>query len=1202
MYLKSIVLITLLLVFGAWAQDANDDETRRQREHEAVKAHIERNMPGWPASRAAESGPSKGDTNTPPAFMLKHNDITNHEPRKGIIMNGNRLTTVVFNYGGIGPGGEDPLRGVDNVVWRNLSYVYQFGPLVGASVPDSADPTQRLRIMSDGVNDYVIYGLQELDPITNERWQWEPLAGYSDPNQDNMASNPAPDDDGDGKPDSWPRDWYNETLGEYVWPGLLTVGENNADLEVFWGMDDRHNAEFPYYPFVDDSSRRGLGVQVEGRAFQWSNALAENTVFFLYTITNVSDKDLDSVVFAIYGDPDLGVFGSVGSENKDDNGFFIPPYTTPQQDVSNIPIYARSMVYFWDPDGEGSFGLPTGYLGCKFLESPGNPDDGIDNDGDGMTDERQDDGIDNDGDWDPLLHDVGIDGIAGTDDEGEGDGVPTRGRRLDDGTLDPLAPGEPNFEFTDLDEADQIGLTSFSSWVWNAEGVGGVNNDEEMWRRTQPNNPATGYNGFSQIQQNTDIVFIYGSGYISLKKGETKRISMALLFGENLDDLLLSAESVQRIYNNNYQFFRPPTKPKVTAVPGDKKVTLYWDDRAEQSIDPLTGKDFEGYVIYRSTDPSFDDIQQITDGRGTRFLSEPLKMTNGRDARFDVAVRPEPFTDVNNNGKYDDGEPFVDLNQDGEWSTDIEDRWKGYHPVPYPGRGVQYYLGDNTGLVHSFVDSNDVVNGQTYYYAVVAYDHGDDNVIPPSETTKKITLDPITQELTFDDNTVSAIPGKRAAGFVSPAINSKNVVHEQGVSTADVELNVLNELIVPDDQYTLSFDDSMVVDGEEVQTLNYSLTRESPHTETFFLFDDKITDLDFRNIIMDEHFEVRDASGTVYTEDDFELLASRGAIKRKDNSRMTDGVEYTITYRFFPIYQSRLLGGQDGNPVFDGITVTVRNDPEMIVDTERSGFSTDDLELDFSLYVDKLNPAKVGREEAAEYYVVFSESEIDTALDFGQGTPKPIPVNYSVYYDFDGQTERLITLLRDDFNDDAWTPGDDIFFYKPGSDDFFTDTLTWTLTIGTIEDTAQGTRLPTDGDTLYLRTKRPLTTDDVYVLNTESAKEDNAVAKSRLDDVYVVPNPYVGYSDIEPTTRIPGKLRGERRIYFENLPPQCTIRIFTLSGQLVRKIEHNTGLENGREYWNLLSEDGFSVAYGVYVAHIDAPGVGEKIVKFALIK
>ena len=82
----------------------------------------------------------------------------------------------------------------------------------------------------------------------------------------------------------------------------------------------------------------------------------------------------------------------------------------------------------------------------------------------------------------------------------------------------------------------------------------------------------------------------------------------------------------------------------------------------------------------------------------------------------------------------------------------------------------------------------------------------------------------------------------------------------------------------------------------------------------------------------------------------------------------------------------------------------------------------------------------------------------------------------------------------------------------------------------------------------------------------------------------------------------PGATRGERRIYFEHLPSLCTIRIFTINGDLVQTLVHDVGMQNAREYWNLLNRDGFSVAYGVYIAHIDAPGVGEKILKFALIK
>jgi len=125
---------------------------------------------------------------------------------------------------------------------------------------------------------------------------------------------------------------------------------------------------------------------------------------------------------------------------------------------------------------------------------------------------------------------------------------------------------------------------------------------------------------------------------------------------------------------------------------------------------------------------------------------------------------------------------------------------------------------------------------------------------------------------------------------------------------------------------------------------------------------------------------------------------------------------------------------------------------------------------------------------------------------------------------------------------------------------------------------------------------------DKYVFTTFAAKFDAATAASALDRIKVVPNPYVAVNEIEPTDRLPGTTRGSRRIYFEHLPLQATIRIFTLSGELVKTLVHDSGLDNGREYWDLLNRDNLGVAYGVYIAHIDAPGVGERIIKFALIK
>lgn len=1183
---KFVTLVISAVLILNVMMNAQTSNSQKEKEHQAVKELIlEKVRKSMRNNRSSDNEDirKKKDVFVP---LGKQQQLTN---RKSRFMNGNKISVEIYNYGGIAPG-YGLLRGANNYVWNNVDYLFQFCPIVGASVPNDKDPSKRLHIISDGLFDYTSPMLREVNPGGDTLWQWEPLEGYSDEEQNKMAANPDQDADGDGKPDSWPRDWYNPTLGKYVWPGFLSQDALSADLEAYWAMDDRNNREFPYYPFPEDHDRRGLGIQIDGRAFQWSNALAEDAIFFLYRITNVSSRDLDSVFFGIYGDPDLG---GGSPENSDDNGFFVPPYSTDSVNVENIPVYARSLVYLWDPDMEGRKGLPMGYLGCKFLESPGNPDDGIDNDGDGMIDERQDDGIDNDGDWDQNLHDVGIDGIEGTNDEGEGDGVPTAGRVLADGSPDPLYPGEPNFEFTDLDEADQIGLTSFNSWTWSQDKIA---DDESMWNRCRPRN-------FGAIQQNTDLVFILASGYISLKAGESKRISMALLNGEDLDDLLTTSETVQRIYNENYQFFRPPSIPEVSAVPGDKKVTLYWDSSAEESVDPITGKDFEGYVIYRSTTPDFSDAQSITDGKGSGFLSAPLKKPDGTEAKWDVALVDEPFVDENGNGEYDQGEDYTDLNGDGIYTTGVEDPWKGYHPVPYSNRGVHYYLGENSGLVHSYVDSNNVINGQKYYYAVVAYDHGDSVAIPPTETTKKINSDPITQELTFDPNTVAVVPGPRAPGYETPTLTARDVVHQQGRSTGKIKFNILNDLEVKDRQYQISFSDSLEDDGKKKEAKNYKVLNTQPYNESVAMYGNKFSKLTHNYIAKDEFLEVKDDKGNILSEGtDFILNYDKGIIRRADKDSTAPVTNFTLQYRHYPIYQSQLLDGEDHNPTFDGIKLRVYDEPKIEYDSLNSQWLNDGSNYDFVVQEPSLDalPREI---YPGDFEIEFTEGKGDTALVLIGGTPSKMPVNYKVREVTTGVPKKLLTILKEKRTsiDSLWNPGEEIMLYKPGATGTVNDTLTWSIFITVPQDTANA-EPPSAGDKLFLATKRPFTKEDKYTFQTTPGELNKQKTNTKLDDIYVVPNPYVGYNDLEPANPLPGRNRGERRIYFENLPSQCTIRIFTMNGDLVRELSHDAGRENAREYWNLLNNDGFSVAYGVYFAHIDAPGIGEKIIKFAIIK
>lgn len=132
-----------------------------------------------------------------------------------------------------------------------------------------------------------------------------------------------------------------------------------------------------------------------------------------------------------------------------------------------------------------------------------------------------------------------------------------------------------------------------------------------------------------------------------------------------------------------------------------------------------------------------------------------------------------------------------------------------------------------------------------------------------------------------------------------------------------------------------------------------------------------------------------------------------------------------------------------------------------------------------------------------------------------------------------------------------------------------------------------------------------------YTFNTAdiySEINNGDKAKNALDLINIVPNPYYAYSTYE-------KNRTEYKVKITNLPNKCKVKIFTLNGTLVRTFDRDvSGQEDlqitdvGSEYvhskrisyqdWDLKNQSGIVVASGLYIIHVDVPGVGEKILKW----
>ena len=105
-----------------------------------------------------------------------------------------------------------------------------------------------------------------------------------------------------------------------------------------------------------------------------------------------------------------------------------------------------------------------------------------------------------------------------------------------------------------------------------------------------------------------------------------------------------------------------------------------------------------------------------------------------------------------------------------------------------------------------------------------------------------------------------------------------------------------------------------------------------------------------------------------------------------------------------------------------------------------------------------------------------------------------------------------------------------------------------------------------------------------------TVNNDNNVAKASLDKANIVPNPYYGYSSYE-------QKQLDKIVKIVNLPNKCKVRIYTLNGTLVKTFDKDDRTTTDI-IWNLDNDAGVPIASGMYIIHIEADGVGEKVLKW----
>jgi hypothetical protein len=109
-----------------------------------------------------------------------------------------------------------------------------------------------------------------------------------------------------------------------------------------------------------------------------------------------------------------------------------------------------------------------------------------------------------------------------------------------------------------------------------------------------------------------------------------------------------------------------------------------------------------------------------------------------------------------------------------------------------------------------------------------------------------------------------------------------------------------------------------------------------------------------------------------------------------------------------------------------------------------------------------------------------------------------------------------------------------------------------------------------------------------------------AASKNDLSQVHTVPDPYYVESKFEVSTEA-------KVLKFVGLPQDCIIRIYSISGVLVRVLEHHAGnyssssTTQGSEHdWDLKNRNNQVVASGVYFWHVEA-GDARRVGRFTVV-
>ncbi len=707
------------------------------------------------------------------------------------------------------------------------------------------------------------------------------------------------------------------------------------------------------------------------------------------------------------------------------------------------------------------------------------------------------------------------------------------------------------------DSGDTLGLSSFNKYINGTDPHSTAETYNYMKGLNPDGSPVFDPNGnetrfqvagdpvspgpFDWLDSNpADRRMMLSSGPFTMAPGDTQIIVVGIVVGQGNDRLSsISAlrfndEFAQAAFDANFDLPSPPSQPRVSASVDHQSVHLSWDARSRTDYTE-DGYAFEGYNIYQGATVAgpwrrvgtFDEIN------GTRVIYDQV---------FDV-----------NTGQLIPEFPVA-------FGSDV---------------GVKF---DHT-ITQDAVRGGALRNGTEYYFAVTSYAYNATGLPKVLENAQAV---------------IRVIPQRAAAGTDLATASATPVTYlrkdtARAPSTDVVSVQVVNPDLVTGHVYKVVFDALIPPYVGPIGTI-------------------ASTQIDFSWSLIDSTLNEVKYSGQLNRNGD-------------DDYRVVDGLKVTVFGKYAAQFQDAAYqnlntanrraytgadfgqaafgGGAGSGDDFFGSTINPSSNPDSFT-TVRLRFSTTARQKAYRYFRRELFPAGGGAPAAGRGYIYAGFHDVNFQVwDEINNVQLDVIFSERAMADNDGTLRPLGDQPAT--QDSTWAPTDAAdgdreylgVLRSPYSD---TPKAQYMVNGGVFSGTwpfmwALTARLRTpgdivdDGDAFEWTWANPAKDNDIYVFDTQAlVRGNNSLAKSQLDRIRAVPNPYYARSTYELN-------QFNRRLRFMNMPENCTVRIFNLAGQLVRTLE-KTDASTSILDWDLQTKNDLPVGSGVYIYHVEVPGVG----------